>query len=48
MMDQLPFLAILAMASYNRGYGHGLVGLPHLGAVENATILDIPMSAAKR
>jgi len=37
-MDRDLFLAILAMDSYNRGYGGGVSGLPVGGSIGNATI----------
>ncbi|MDR2858608.1 MAG: hypothetical protein LBV50_12305 [Novosphingobium sp.] len=42
-MDRDLFLAILAMDSYNRGYGAGIKDLPVSGKIGNATILDIPL-----
>lgn len=38
MMDRDLFLAILAMDSYNRGYGQGIKDLPASGSIGNATI----------
>ncbi len=37
-MDRDLFLAILAMDSYNRGYGAGVTGLSETGGIGNATI----------
>lgn len=37
-MSRDLILAILAMDSYNRGYGQGIMGLPVSGALGRATI----------
>ncbi len=37
-MNSDVFLSILAMDSYNRGYGSGLSGLPQTGTIGSATI----------
>lgn len=42
-MNRDVFLSILAMDSYNRGYGPGIKGLPSSGKLGNATILNIDL-----
>lgn len=42
-MNRDVFLTILAMDSYNRGYGQNLNGLPDLGSIGAATIIDKPL-----
>ena len=39
-MNRELFLAILAMDSYNRGYGQGITGLSNTGLIGNASILS--------
>jgi len=44
-MNRSLFLAILAMDSYNRGYGVGVEGLDEEGQIGNATIIPTPSQA---
>jgi hypothetical protein len=44
-MNRDLFLALLSMDSYNRGYGQNVTGLPNLGSIGNATIVDIALPA---
>lgn len=44
-MDRNLFLAILAMDSYNRGYGFHITGLTEEGKLGNATLLTAPSQA---
>lgn len=39
-MDRDLFLAILAMDSYNRGYGQSIADLPASGSIGSASILS--------
>lgn len=38
-MNRDVFLSLLALDSYNRGYGQNISGLPDVGGIGNATIL---------